>query len=98
MRDNSMSVNLKQQTYHYEHVDVSNKASFENLGFKFKCTDGKLDVTLPEGWTIEDPEDGFTLDFVDGNGVAHAKIEFGNYPYRNGNMWLFANEKIVDEN
>ena len=94
MRDNSMLVNSKSQTHHFENVAVSksSKADFENLGFKFKFNDDKLDVTLPEGWSIEEPEDGFTLEFVDENGVAHGKIEFGNYPYRKGEMWVFADE------
>lgn len=57
MKDNSTLVNSKTQTHHFENVIVIGKASFEELGFEFKICDTKLDVTLPEGWTILDSEE-----------------------------------------
>lgn len=95
MRDNSMLVNSnvngdELRTHHFKHVIITDQESFEKLGFKIISNDDNLDVTLPEGWTIEEPsDDAFSLDFVDENGVAHASIEFGNYPYRKGCMWLY---------
>lgn len=90
MRDNSMLVKKNQsQTHHFNNVTVVDPISFENLGFKFIFNYDKLDVTLPEGWSIEDSADGFVIDVLDQNGIVHGKIECGNYPHRKGCMWLF---------
>lgn len=96
MRDNSMLVSSnvtenKSQLWNLGHVIPSNKSSFENLGFKFKTNYNELFVTLPEGWKIETSDDGFTVDLIDENGNNRGKIEFGNFPFRDGSMWLYEN-------
>lgn len=94
MKDNSMLVNSNvqennPQTYHLDNVVISDKVPFENLGFKFKSKNNELYVILPDGWTIEDSDDGFTLDLIDKTGSDRGKIEPGNYPFRKGFMWLY---------
>lgn len=94
MKDNSMLVNsnVKEnnpQTHRLDNVVISDKVSFENLGFKFKSNNNELYVILPEGWTIEDSDDGFTVDLIDETGSDRGKIEHGNYPFRKGCMWLY---------
>ncbi len=93
MKDNSVLVNSsekesKANTYSFDHISIIEKESFEYLGFKFESIGSKLNINLPDGWILKDSEDGFTADFIDENGIIHAKIEFGNYPYRAGCMWL----------
>lgn len=67
-------------------------AHFEALGFEFESDEHghsrwkSHNVTLPEGWTTE--SDVFTLELIDKNGIRRALIEFGNYPSRQGAMWL----------
>ena len=94
MKDNSMLVNSnvkknKSQLRRLGHVIPNNRSSFENLGFKFKSNEDVLYVTLPEGWTIQDSNDGFTVALIDENGSDRGKIEFGNFPLRDGSMWLY---------
>lgn len=70
-------------------------AHFEALGFEFEPDPhghrGWTNhiVTLPEGWTTMN--DVFTLELIDKNGVRRAIVEFGNYPSREGSMWLLKN-------
>lgn len=83
MKDNSR---LVQELF----VIPNDQLAFESLGFNFETIKEGLKVTFPFGWTMKDIDnDGFTLDLIDENGCSQGKIEFGNYPNRKGNMWLF---------
>ncbi len=72
------------------YVIPSDQVAFESLGFHFEPIREFLKVTFPVGWTMKDIDnDAFTCDLIDENGRSKGKIEFGCYPNRKGNMWLF---------